>query len=145
MDRYGDAGARRLVGDTLALAAETWRLPPGRLEAWGGPAGDGFEVGPVEYLIVWHMQQDVIGPLPRDRYAAAMRFLLGLVCASPRGRRAHAEHLDGVARRGLPGHVGPRACAEAGAVARDLAGGMAPEQAAERAAARAGAAPRPFA
>ena len=137
VERYGDAGARRLVCDVLAYGAETWRAPPGRIEAWGGPAGEGFEVGPIEYLIVWHLQQDVIGPLPRDRYKAALRHLLGLVTATPRGRRAQAEHLAGVARRGLPGHVGTRACAEAGAVARDLGAGLSAEQAAERAGVRA--------
>lgn len=136
VERYGDAGARRLACETLAYAAETWRLPPGRVEAWGGPAGDGFEVGPAEYLVIWHLQQEVIGPLPRARYAAAMRFLLGVMCATPRGRRAQAAHLAGVARRGLPGHVGTRACAEAEAISRDLSAGLAPEQIAERAAAR---------
>ena len=147
VERYGDAGARRLASDTLAYAAETWPLPPGRIEAWGGPAsgdrGEGFEVGPVEYLLVWHLQQDVIGPLPRDRYGAAMRFLLRLVCATPRGRRAHAEHLAGVARRGLPGHVGARVCGEAEAIAQDLSRGLAPAQIAERAVARAATRPAP--
>ena len=137
VERYGDAGARRLVCETLAYAAETWRAPPGRIAEWGGPAGEGFEVGPVEYLIVWRTQQEVIGPLSRDRYAAAMRHLLGLVCATPRGRRAQAEHLAGVAERGLPGQVGAAVCAEARAIARDLSSGTAPAMAAERSAGRA--------
>ena len=137
VERYGDAPARRLVCGVLAYGAETWRAPPGRVEAWGGPAGEGFELGPVEYLIVWHMQQDVIGPLPGDRFKAAMRHLLGLACATAEGRRAQAGHLEGVAARGLPGHVGPRAAEQIAALARDVSGGLAPEQMAERAAARA--------
>lgn len=138
VERFGDAGARRLVCDTLAYAARTWRAPPGRIEAWGGAAGEGgFELGPAEYLVVWHAQQDVLGPLSRAGFAAAMRLLLGLLCATPEGRRAQAAHLEDVAARGLPGMVGAAAGRVIEGIARDLGAGLGPAQTAERAAARA--------
>ena len=136
-ERYGDADARRLVCDTLAYAARSWRAPPGRLASFAGPADeDGFEFGPIEYLIAWRMQQEAVGPLSRERYAAAMRLLLSLVTATPEGRAAQAAHLGGVAERALPGQVSADLAAQIAALAEDLSRGVPAELAAERAAAR---------
>ena len=137
VERYGDAGARRLVCDTLAYAARSWRAPPGRLAPFAGSADEaGFEAGPLEYLVIWRWQQEAVGPLSRARYAAALRFLLGLMTATPEGRAAQAEHLRGVAARALPGQLAAATTEEIERLAGDLAAGVPAPQAAERAAAR---------
>jgi hypothetical protein len=137
VERFGDAEARRLVCGTLAYAARSWRAPPGRLAGFAGPADEeGFELGPIEYLIAWRTQQDAVGPLSRDRFAAAMRLLLSLVTATPEGRQAQAAHLRGVADRALPGQLAGSTADQVMALAEDLENGVAAELAAERAAAR---------
>lgn len=137
VERFGDAEARRLVCDALAYAARSWRAPPGRLASFAGAADDeGFELGPAEYLVAWRSQQEAVGPLSRERYAAALRLILGLMTATPEGRAAQANHLAGVAARALPGQLSADVAAQIEALAGDLERGVTADLAAERAAAR---------
>lgn len=132
-ERFGDAASRRLVCDTLAYAAETWRAPPGWVGAWGSDDREMFEIGPIEYLVIWHVQRG----LDRPQFVAALRLMLGICCATGRGRRAQARHVAEAAASALPGTIGPAAAEVIAGLARDLEAGLAPGPMAERAAAAA--------
>jgi hypothetical protein len=110
---WGDASARRLTAEALAHALATARLPSGPTPAWGssswsplpaGAPGAGWHarparnLGPLEFLCVWHAQRGAEGRLDQQDFAYAVRKIIELFDAAPEAAALYsAKLLDDVA------------------------------------------------
>lgn len=118
-----DERAQRLVADTFGTALRRMDLPGGALSSWGatrlpesaGPlaasalSGHFFGatprrlLGPVEYLVVWHLQRTQRVTLGGDTFQQALAKLIALFDRSDEARVLYPQKLAADAQNELEG------------------------------------------
>ena len=118
-----DVQAKRMVADTFASALRHMDMPAGVLNSWGAsrlpdataiiPAG-GFasqlfsavprrQLGPIEFLIVWHSQQTQRRPLGADILVNTLAALVDLLNSHPDMSALYPRRLEAEASHELEG------------------------------------------
>lgn len=118
-----DVRAKRLLADTLATALRRMDLPGGALSSWGATrlpdtvtpfaasalTGQFFgatprrQLGPVEYLTVWHLQRTQRTPLGAQVFRDALAGLIDLLNHSEDARTLYPQKLAADAENELEG------------------------------------------
>ncbi|HRP72567.1 MAG TPA: hypothetical protein PK743_08055 [Luteimonas sp.] len=118
-----DDEAKRLLADTVATALRRSDLPGGALSSWGatqlpdnvtgmsaGALSAGFFgasprrlLGPVEYLVVWHLQRTQRTSLGSDAFAHHLALLIDLLNHDADARTLYPQKLAADAQNELEG------------------------------------------
>lgn len=149
-----DTRAKRLVADTFGTALRRMDLPGGALSSWGatrlpestGPlaasalSGHFFGatprrlLGPVEYLVVWHLQRTQRVTLGIGTFQQALAKLIGLLDHSAEARVLYPQKLAADAQNELEGAYTRTTREHLAALARAWQAGLPPEDIARAAA-----------
>lgn len=144
--------ARRLLADTVAVALRRADLPGGALSSWGATglpdvtgmsagalSGQFFGasprrmLGPVEYLLVWHLQRTQRTALGADTFRRQLALLVDLLNRSPEARRLYPQKLAADAQNELEGAYTRATRARMAAIAAAWQAGRSPDEVAQAA------------
>jgi hypothetical protein len=148
-----DAEAKRLLADTVATALRRSDLPGGALSSWGatrlpenvtgmsaGALSGGFfgssprrMLGPVEYLVVWHLQRTQRTSLGADTFRRHLALLIGLLNHSAEAATLYPQKLAADAQNELEGAYTRATRDRLAAIARAWQAGLAPDAVAQAA------------
>jgi hypothetical protein len=148
-----DARAKRLLADTLATALRRSDLPGGALSSWGatrlpdnvtgmsaGALAGGFFgtasrrlLGPVEYLVVWHLQRTQRLALGQDAFRHHLALLVELAGHSAEAAALYPQKLAADAQNELEGAYTRATRERLAAIARAWQAGLAPAAVAQAA------------
>lgn len=118
-----DEAAQTLLADTFGTALRRMDLPGGALSSWGATllpqdsapievnslSGHFFgaaprrQLGPVEYLTVWHLQRTQRTALGEDTFRTQLQRLIGLFNRSAEARQLYPQKLAADAQNELEG------------------------------------------
>lgn len=106
VEKSGTRRAHELIGNTLVGCLLSGRLPSGETSAWGagvknslpGNQAGGFShqrrLGPIEYIIAWHMQSGTASELTNQQFTEALSSLLRLVNADEKAALLYRQHIE---------------------------------------------------
>ena len=143
-----DISAQTVLADTLAAGLYRMDMPGGALSSWGasnivtpdlpfeiaGAYSNAFFsrpqrlLGPIEYLIVWHLQQTQRTPLSRDTFLATLTRLVKLINLNETGRKLYPQKLAADAQNELEGTFTRATRERFAAVAAVWKKGLTPEE-----------------
>jgi hypothetical protein len=148
-----DREAKRLLADTVATALRRADLPGGALSSWGATrlpddvtgltagalSGHFFGasprrmLGPVEYLLVWHLQRTQRTSLGVDTFRTQLARLVDLLDHSPEARQLYPQKLAADAQNELEGAYTRATRTRLAAIAAAWQAGRTPEEVAQAA------------
>lgn len=148
-----DARAQRLLAETFGVALRRMDLPGGALSSWGatGLPDPGAPVaasalsghffgatprrmlGPVEYLVVWHLQRTQRTALSPDGFRTSLARMINLLNRSEEARALYPQKLAADAQNELEGAYTRATRERLAAIASAWAAGEPPERVAEAA------------
>ena len=148
-----DERAQRLLAETFGVALRRMDLPGGALSSWGatGLPDHGAPVaasalsghffgatprrmlGPVEYLVVWHLQRTQRTALSAEGFRGSLARMIAMLNRSEEARRLYPQKLAADAQNELEGAYTRATRERLAAIAAAWAAGEAPEQVAEAA------------
>lgn len=152
-----DTAAKVLLADTFAAALRRMDMPGGALSSWGATrlpdagmldvsalSGQFFstprrQLGPVEYLTVWHLQRTQRVALGAEQYRDTLARLIALFNLSEEARTLYPQKLAADAENEIEGAYTRATRNSLAAMATTWRSGATPEQVAD--AALAGSAP----
>ena len=148
-----DARAQRLLAETFGVALRRMDLPGGALSSWGatGLPDHGAPVaasalsghffgatprrmlGPVEYLVVWHLQRTQRTALSAEGFRARLARMITMLNRSEEARTLYPQKLAADAQNELEGAYTRATRDRLAAIAAAWAAGESPGQVAEAA------------
>ena len=148
-----DARAQRLLAETFGVALRRMDLPGGALSSWGatGLPDHGAPVaasalsghffgatprrmlGPVEYLVVWHLQRTQRTALSAEGFRTSLARMITMLNRSEEARTLYPQKLAADAQNELEGAYTRATRDRLAAIAAAWAAGESPEQVAEAA------------
>ena len=148
-----DERAQRLVAETFGVALRRMDLPGGALSSWGATglpehgapvaasalSGHFFGatprrmLGPVEYLVVWHLQRTQRTALSAEGFRTSLSRLIAMLNRSEEARALYPQKLAADAQNELEGAYTRATRERLAAIAAAWAAGEAPERVAEAA------------
>lgn len=149
-----DERAQRLLADTFGTALRRMDLPGGALSSWGATglpdqaaplaasalSGHFFGatprrmLGPVEYLVVWHLQRTQRTALSAEGFQASLARMIAMLNRSEDARLLYPQKLAADAQNELEGAYTRATRERLAAIAAAWAAGEAPERVAAAAA-----------
>ncbi len=148
-----DARAQRLLAETFGVALRRMDLPGGALSSWGATSlpdhgapvavsalsGHFFGatprrmLGPVEYLVVWHLQRTQRTALSVEAFRTSLARMIGMLNRSEEARALYPQKLAADAQNELEGAYTRATRDRLAAIAAAWAAGESPERVAESA------------
>jgi len=148
-----DADAKRLLADTVATALRRSDLPGGALSSWGatrlpdnvtgmsaGALSGGFfgssprrMLGPIEYLVVWHLQRTQRASLGADTFRRHLALFVDLLNHSSEAATLYPQKLAADAQNELEGAYTRATRERLAAIARAWQSGLPPDAVAQAA------------
>jgi hypothetical protein len=148
-----DARAQRLLAETFGVALRRMDLPGGALSSWGATglprhgapvaasalSGHFFGaaprrmLGPVEYLVVWHLQRTQRTALSADGFRSSLARMIGMLNRSDEARTLYPQKLAADAQNELEGAYTRATRDRLAAIAAAWAAGEPPERVADAA------------
>lgn len=148
-----DERAQRLLAETFGVALRRMDLPGGALSSWGatGLPDHGAPVaasalsghffgatprrmlGPVEYLVVWHLQRTQRTALSAEGFRASLARMIAMLNRSEEARALYPQKLAADAQNELEGAYTRATRDRLAAIATAWAAGEPPERVAEAA------------
>ena len=148
-----DERAQRLLAETFGVALRRMDLPGGALSSWGATglpdpgapmaasalSGHFFGatprrmLGPVEYLVVWHLQRTQRTALSADGFRASLARMVAMLNRSDEARMLYPQKLAADAQHELEGAYTRATRDRLAAIAAAWAAGEPPERVAEAA------------
>ena len=143
-----DERAQRLLADTFGTALRRMDLPGGALSSWGATglpehgapvaasalSGHFFGatprrmLGPVEYLVVWHLQRTQRTALSPEGFRGSLARMITMLNRSEEARRLYPQKLAADAQNELEGAYTRATRERLAAIAAAWAAGEAPER-----------------
>ena len=143
-----DERAQRLLAETFGVALRRMDLPGGALSSWGatGLPDPGAPVaasalsghffgatprrmlGPVEYLVVWHLQRTQRTALSADGFRSSLARMIGMLNRSVEARTLYPQKLAADAQNELEGAYTRATRERLAAIAAAWAAGETPAQ-----------------
>ena len=143
-----DARAQRLLAETFGVALRRMDLPGGALSSWGatGLPDHGAPVaasalsghffgatprrmlGPVEYLVVWHLQRTQRTALSAEGFRTSLARMITMLNRSEEARTLYPQKLAADAQNELEGAYTRATRDRLAAIASAWAAGQSPEQ-----------------
>jgi hypothetical protein len=148
-----DERAQRLLAETFGVALRRMDLPGGALSSWGATglprhgapvaasalSGQFFGatprrmLGPVEYLVVWHLQRTQRTALSADGFRSSLARMIALLNRSDEARTLYPQKLAADAQNELEGAYTRATRDRLAAIAAAWAAGEPPERVADAA------------